>query len=118
MNQAIDWNRRGTSPLFSFAGYAAWLSSVAAFSIGVVLLVGTDSVETQTVVALCILIALVLSLRNFARERSYRSLFVLGALLGWSLAFASNSAGLIGLRPYGLLVAAFVCSVIFIRSRK
>ena len=118
MSQAIEWNRRGSSPLFSLTGYAAWIASAVAFAVGIVLLVGTDSVETQTFVALCILIALVLSLRTFIRERSYRSLFVLAALLGWSLAFVSNSAGLIGNGVYGVLIAGFVGSVIFIRSRK
>lgn len=118
MSQAIDWSRRGTSPLFSLAGYAAWLASAIAFAVGIVMLIGADSVETQTFVALCILIAQALSLRTFVRERSYRALFILGALLGWSLAFVSNSAGLIGHDLYAVFIAAFVCSVIFIRSRR
>ena len=118
MSQAIDWSRRGSSPLFSLAGYAAWTASAIAFAVGIVMLVGIDSAETQMFVALCILIALVLSLRTFIRERSYRALFVLCALLGWSLAFVGNSFGLIGNGFYALLVAAFIASVIFIRSRK
>lgn len=99
-------------------GYFAWVCSVVVFACGIFYNLGVDSAWVQSLVAVTIIFSETYSLRSFVKRRTNRLLLIIFSLLFWAISFCSRGMQLIGDEGYGVMIAIFILSIVFIRRKK
>ncbi len=112
-----DWNRPCFTKTDRAIAYSIWLLCLLCFAVGLANRDPHDDIWPEIIVILCIIVTLSFALINYHTKRTFRHFAMILVIAVWAIGFALERLGIIGVGVYAVVIAAFIGSLVFVRSR-